>query len=73
MIDYNIINSAYEHKVKRLLFLGSTCIYPRSVEQPMREDAMLTNVLEPTNEPYALSKIQVLNFMNHTTVNMVQV
>lgn len=57
MIGANIINSAYEHKVKRLLFLGSTCIYPRSVEQPMREDAMLTNVLEPTNEPYALSKI----------------
>jgi GDP-L-fucose synthase len=57
MIEANIINSAYEHKVKRLLFLGSTCIYPRAVEQPMREDAILTNVLEPTNEPYALSKI----------------
>jgi GDP-L-fucose synthase len=57
MIEANIINSAYEHKVKRLLFLGSTCIYPRAVGQPMREDAILTNVLEPTNEPYALSKI----------------
>ena len=57
MIEANIINSAYEHKVKRLLFLGSTCIYPKSVEQPMREDAMLTNVLEPTNEPYAIAKI----------------
>jgi len=57
MIEANIINSAYEHKVRRLLFLGSTCIYPRAVEQPMREDAILTNVLEPTNEPYALSKI----------------
>jgi nucleoside-diphosphate-sugar epimerase len=43
--------------VKRLLFLGSTCIYPKSVEQPMREDALLTDVLEPTNEPYALAKI----------------
>ena len=57
MIEANIINSAYEHKVRRLLFLGSTCIYPRAVEQPMREDAILTNVLESTNEPYALSKI----------------
>ena len=57
MIEANIINSAYEHKVKRLLFLGSTCIYPKSVEQPMREDAILTNVLEPTNEPYAIAKI----------------
>jgi GDP-L-fucose synthase len=57
MIEANVINSAYEYKVKRLLFLGSTCIYPRAVEQPMREDAILTNVLESTNEPYALSKI----------------
>jgi GDP-L-fucose synthase len=57
MIEANIINSAYEYKVKRLLFLGSTCIYPRAVEQPMREDALLTDVLEPTNEPYALAKI----------------
>jgi GDP-L-fucose synthase len=57
MIEANVINSAYESKVKRLLFLGSTCIYPRAVEQPMREDALLTDVLEPTNEPYALAKI----------------
>ena len=57
MIEANVINSAYENKVKRLLFLGSTCIYPREVEQPMREEALLTNVLEPTNEPYALAKI----------------
>jgi GDP-L-fucose synthase len=57
MIEANVINSAYESKVKRLLFLGSTCIYPKAVEQPMREDALLTNVLEPTNEPYALAKI----------------
>ena len=57
MIEANVINSAYESEVKRLLFLGSTCIYPKEVEQPMREDALLTNVLEPTNEPYALAKI----------------
>ena len=57
MIQANVIHSAYENKVKRLLFLGSTCIYPKAVEQPMREDAILTNTLEPTNEPYALAKI----------------
>jgi GDP-L-fucose synthase len=57
MIEANVINSAYENKIKRLLFLGSTCIYPKAVEQPMCEDALLTDVLEPTNEPYALAKI----------------
>ena len=57
MIEANIIHAAYEYKVKRLLFLGSTCIYPKAVEQPMREDAILTDTLEPTNEPYALAKI----------------
>ena len=57
MIQFNVINSAHKSKVKRLLFLGSTCIYPRGVEQPMREDALLTDILEPTNEPYALAKI----------------
>jgi GDP-L-fucose synthase len=57
MIEANVINSAYENKVKRLLFLGSTCIYPKAVEQPMREEAILTDALEPTNEPYALAKI----------------
>ena len=57
MIEANVINSAYESKVKSLLFLGSSCIYPKAVEQPMREDALLTDLLEPTNEPYALAKI----------------
>jgi len=57
MIEANVIDSAYECRVKRLLFLGSTCIYPKAVKQPMREDALLTGVLEPTNEPYALAKI----------------
>jgi len=57
MIEANVINSAYESQVKRLLFLGSTCIYPKAVKQPMREDALLTDVLESTNEPYALAKI----------------
>jgi GDP-L-fucose synthase len=57
MIESNVINSSYENKVRRLLFLGSTCIYPKAAEQPMQEDALLTNVLEPTNEPYAIAKI----------------
>ena len=57
MIESNVIDAAYRNKVKRLLFLGSTCIYPKVVEQPMREGALLTDTLEPTNEPYALAKI----------------
>ena len=57
MIEANIIHSAFKNKVNRLLFLGSTCIYPKDIEQPMREDALLSDKLEPTNEPYALSKI----------------
>jgi GDP-L-fucose synthase len=57
MIEANVINASYQHGVDRLLFLGSTCIYPKSVTQPMREDALLTDALEPTNEPYALAKI----------------
>ncbi len=57
MIEANVINSSFENNVKRLLFLGSTCIYPKLADQPMREDALLTGVLEPTNEPYALAKI----------------
>ncbi len=57
MIEVNVIDAAYRNGVKRLLFLGSSCIYPKAVEQPMREDALLTGVLEPTNEPYALAKI----------------
>ena len=57
MIEFNVMHSSYKARVKRLLFLGSTCIYPRQVEQPMKEDAILTNVLEPTNEPYAIAKI----------------
>ncbi len=57
MIEANIINSAWRSGVSRLLFLGSSCIYPKMAGQPMREDALLTGVLEATNEPYALAKI----------------
>ena len=57
MIEANIIHAAYSNSVKKLLFLGSSCIYPKHVNQPMREDALLTDTLEPTNEPYAVAKI----------------
>ncbi len=57
MIQNNVIHSAYLNKVKKLLFLGSTCIYPRDAPQPMPEDCLLTGVLEYTNEPYAIAKI----------------
>jgi GDP-L-fucose synthase len=57
MIQANLIQAAHEHGVQRLLFLGSSCIYPRLAPQPMREDALLTGRLESTNEPYAIAKI----------------
>ncbi len=57
MIEANIIRAAHRHGAARLLFLGSSCIYPRLAEQPMHEQALLTGTLEPTNEPYAIAKI----------------
>lgn len=57
MIEANLIHQAFVAGIERLLFLGSSCIYPREVAQPMREDALLTGILEPTNEPYAIAKI----------------
>lgn len=57
MIEANIIHAAHLHNVQKLLFLGSSCIYPKLADQPMREDALLTATLEPTNEPYAIAKI----------------
>ena len=56
-IQNNIIHAAHMTDVQKLLFLGSSCIYPRAVEQPMCEQALLTGILEPTNEPYAIAKI----------------
>jgi GDP-L-fucose synthase len=57
MIQANVIEAAFQNGVQKLLFLGSSCIYPRMADQPMREDALLTSTLEPTNEPYAIAKI----------------
>jgi len=57
MIQNNVIHSAYQSKVKKLMFLGSSCIYPKLAPQPLKEDYLLTGLLEPTNEPYAIAKI----------------
>ncbi len=57
MIEANIIHAAWMHGVEKLLFLGSSCIYPKMAEQPLVEEALLTGPLEPTNEPYAIAKI----------------
>ncbi|MEO9890988.1 GDP-L-fucose synthase [Aurantibacter sp.] len=57
MIQNNVIHQSFVHNVKKLLFLGSTCIYPKNCPQPMKEDYLLTDVLEYTNEPYAIAKI----------------
>jgi len=57
MVQGNVVDAAFRNGVQKLLFLGSSCIYPRMAKQPMREGALLTGVLEPTNEPYAIAKI----------------
>ena len=57
MMQANVIDAAFRNGVQNLLFLGSSCIYPKLADQPMREDALLTGTLEPTNEPYAIAKI----------------
>lgn len=65
MIAANCIHAAYRHGVKRLLFLGSSCIYPREAPQPMTEDSLLTSPLETTNEAYAIAKIAGLKLCQH--------
>ena len=57
MVQANVIDAAFKNGVQKLLFLGSSCIYPRMAQQPISEDALLTGALEPTNEPYAVAKI----------------
>jgi GDP-L-fucose synthase len=57
MIEANTIHAAYKNKVEKLLFLGSSCIYPKMADQPLKEEYLLTGELEPTNEPYAIAKI----------------
>ncbi len=65
MIAVNVIHSSYMYGVKKLLNLGSSCIYPKFAPQPMREDALLTGSLEPTNEPYAIAKIAALKLCRY--------
>ncbi len=65
MIAANTVQAAYRHGVKRLLFLGSSCIYPREAPQPMREESLLTSELEKTNEAYAIAKIAGLKLCQH--------
>jgi GDP-L-fucose synthase len=60
LIGFNVIHAAYEYKVKKLMNLGSTCIYPKLAEQPIREESLLTGPLEPTNDAYALAKISAI-------------
>jgi GDP-L-fucose synthase len=57
MIQTNVIHASFQNKVKKLLFLGSSCIYPKSTKQPIKESSLMTGYLEPTNEPYAVAKI----------------
>jgi len=64
-IEYNVIDAAYKHNVKKLLFLGSSCIYPKEAEQPIPESALLTGPLEPTNEGYAIAKIAGLKMCEY--------
>ena len=63
-IQHNVIGESFRHGVSKLLFLGSTCIYPREAPQPMKENALLTSPLEYTNEPYAIAKIAGLKMCN---------
>ncbi|MBD5208593.1 MAG: GDP-L-fucose synthase [Bacteroidales bacterium] len=65
MLEMNVINAAWRHGVKKLQFLGSSCIYPRLAPQPMKEDCLLTSSLEPTNEAYALAKISGLKYCEY--------
>src|SRR6056297_2543373 len=65
MIQNNVINSAYENDVKKLLFLGSSCIYPKYADQPMKEEYLLSGKLEETNEAYAIAKISGLKMCKH--------
>ena len=65
MIEMNVIHSAWRNGCKKILFLGSSCIYPRLAPQPMRENCLLTSALEPTNEAYALAKISGLKYCEY--------
>src|SRR5690554_6068467 len=71
IIEANVIHAAHQHGVTKLMFLGSSCIYPKLAPQPLREDYLLTGSLEHTNEPYAIAKIAESNSVNRTAINTV--
>jgi len=64
MIEANVIDASFKHKVNKLLFLGSSCIYPKLSNQPIKEDNLLNGYLEPTNQPYAIAKIAGIELCN---------
>jgi len=68
MIGFNVVNSAYKHSVKKLLNLGSSCIYPKMAPQPLKEEYLLSGPLEPTNDAYAVAKIAVIKLCNSYNV-----
>ena len=72
LMQCNVIAEAYRHGVDKLLFLGSTCIYPKNAPQPMKEDCLLTSPLEYTNEEYAIAKIAGLKMSRATTCSTVR-
>lgn len=65
MIEFNVIHAAYINDIKKLLFIGSSCIYPKYAEQPIKEENILTGSLEPINEPYAIAKISGLDMCDY--------
>ena len=72
-IQNNVIEAAFRHKVRGLLFLGSSCIYPKDAPQPLREEYLLSGPLKPTNQAYAIAKIAGIEFVNPSTVNMARI
>jgi GDP-L-fucose synthase len=71
MIQNNVIHSAYKAGVKKLMFLGSSCIYPKLAPQPLKEEYLLTGELEPTNEPYAIARSPALKCATPIVLNTV--
>ena len=71
MIAVNVIHAAYKHGVRKLINLGSSCIYPKYAQQPMSEECLLTGTLEPTNEPYAIAKIAGIKMCERFVWNIV--
>ena len=70
LIAANVIDAAFRSGVRKVLFLGSSCIYPRDADQPMREESLLTGKLEPTNEPYAIAKIAGIKPVSYTHLTL---